>query len=231
MLIHSGTQERLIAESPAAAGSTSREGSVMSDSILATLWVNSITSGTLTVSVYTLTDTGKEVLLFSFPVLAAPSTTLVLQKSGVSLQRFRVQATYTGACDYEVYIRAISGASSGSQDVNIINQPISVTVDSGDIDVHIQPPSMWETSQVTVTPVAAILIPAVLFDRKGILVKNWSSTQIDVYIGESLLAANIASGYPLSARDALAVDLSAGSALYGVTSSGSADVRIVQAGS
>jgi len=230
MIINLGTQERLISESVGAAGTTIREGSILSDSLLATLWVNSITSGSLTVSIYTLTDTGKEALLFSFPALVAPSTTLVLQKSGISLQRFRVQATYTGACDYEVYIRAVSGAGSASQDVNIINQPISVTVDSGDIDVHLQPPSTWQTSQVTVTTSAAILIPAVLFDRKGLLVKNWS-TGTDVYLGENLAAANTASGYPLSARDGIAIDLASGSAIYAVTSTGSADVRIVQAGS
>jgi hypothetical protein len=85
-------------------------GSVHSDSVLATLWVNSISSGSLTVSVYTLTDSGKEILLFEFPILTAASTNLIMKKSGVSLQRFRVEATYSGVCSYEVYVRSIVGA-------------------------------------------------------------------------------------------------------------------------
>jgi hypothetical protein len=130
VIIHSGTQERLIYEATSGAGSTSREGSVMSDSLLATLWVNSITSGTLDVSVYTLTDTGKELLLFSFPTQAAPSTNLLLKMDGTGLQRFRVQVTYTGVCSYEVYIRAVAGASTSGTASHVIvdNTPLPVTI-------------------------------------------------------------------------------------------------------
>lgn len=102
----------------------------MSDSLLATLWVNSISSGTLDVSVYTLTDTGKEQLLFSFPTQSAPSTNLLLKMDGTGLQRFRIQATYTGVCDYEIYIRAVHSASSGSGTSHVIidNVPLPVTI-------------------------------------------------------------------------------------------------------
>lgn len=227
MLITKGVQDRVIAEVTTGAGSTSREGSVNSPAILASLYVNSVTAGTLTVSVYTMTDVGKESLLFTFPVIAAPTVNLLLRRSGDTLQRFRVVADYTGICDYEVYIRATE--SGGTQDVNILGQPIDVNV-INDIDVTIVPPSQWQTSQQTVTTTAALLIPAAIADRKGILIKNWSAGT-DVFLGESLAAANTASGYPLSARDAVALDISAGSAVYAVTSSGTADIRIVQAGS
>lgn len=227
MILHPGTQDRVIAEVTVGAGSTSKEGSVLSPAILASLWVNSISSGTLTVSVYTLTEPGKEDLLFTFPVVGVPSVNLRLEKSATTLQRFRVEAVYTGVCDYEVYVRATQ--SGGTQDVNILGQPIDVNV-VNDIDVTVVPPSQWETSQQTVTAVAALLIPAAIADRKGILIKNWSMAT-DVFLGESLLAANTTSGYPLSARDAVALDISAGSAVYAVTASGTADIRIVQAGS
>lgn len=228
MLIHTGVQERVISEVTAGAGSTVREGSVQSPAILVTLWVSSVSSGTLDVDVYTLTDTGKEALLFSFPTQSGPTVELQLQKSGPLVQRFRVVATYTGICDYEVYVRATQ--SAGTQDVNILGQPIDVTVVGGEVDVEIQPPSEWETSQATVTDTAALLIAAAIADRKGILIKNWS-TDTDVFLGESLLAANSASGYPLSARDAIALDLAAGSTVYAVAETGeTADIRIVQAG-
>jgi len=83
MLIHNGTQERVIFDTPTAPGTTEKEGSVQTDSLLATLWVDSVASGTLDVSVYTLTDTGKEVLLFSFPTISAPSSSLLLKKAGI----------------------------------------------------------------------------------------------------------------------------------------------------
>lgn len=227
MLIHTGVQDRVIQEVTTGAGTTSREGSVQSPALLASLWINSISSGTLTVNVYTLTDSGKEDLLFSFPVLAAPSIALRLQKSSETMQRFRVEAVYTGICDYEVYIRATE--SGGTQDVNILGQPIDVNVVGGDINVTIVPPSEWSTSQVTVTSTPALLIAAAISDRKGILIKNWS-TDTDVFIGESLAAATSLLCYPLSARDAVALDLTAGSSVYAATASGTADIRIVQAG-
>lgn len=227
MLITKGVQDRLIAEVTTGAGSTSREGSVNSPAILASLYVNTVSSGSLTVSVYTMTDTGKEVLLFVFPVIAAPTVALLLQRSGDTLQRFRVVADYTGVCDYEVYIRATE--SGGTQDVNILGQPIDVNV-INDIDVTIVPPSQWTTSQFTVTSTPALLIAASISDRKGLLIKNWS-TDTDVFIGESLAAATSLLCYPLSARDAVALDLTAGSSVYAATASGTADIRIVQAGS
>jgi hypothetical protein len=228
MLINTGTQVRFINETTVGAGTTSLDGSLKGDSLLASLYVDSISSGTLTVSVFTLTDSGKEALLFSFPIVAAPTASLLLKASGISLQRFRVQADYTGICTYEVYVRSIDGV--GTQDINVLGQPIQVTVASGNIDVRILPPSVWQTSQVTVGTSAVTIIPAALTDRKGLLVKNWSSTT-DCYIAESLPAASTATAYPLSARDAIAIDLTAGTAVYGITVSGTADIRIVQAGS
>lgn len=227
MIINVGTQERVINETTVGPGTTSIDGSIRGDSLLASLYVDSLSSGTLTVSVYTQTDDGKEVLLLTFPVLSGPTSNLLLSASGIILQRFRVQAVYTGICTYEVYIRAITGV--GNQTVTISGQPIEVTVSSGDVSVEIQPPSTWQTNQVIVTSTTALLIPAVLFDRKSLLVKNWSNTT-DVYIGESA-GLTSGTGYPLSARDALAIDLAAGSAIYAVTASGTADIRIVQAGS
>ena len=209
MLIHNGTQERVIFDTPTAPGTTEKEGSVQTDSLLATLWVDSVASGTLDVSVYTLTDTGKEVLLFSFPTISAPSSSLLLKKAGVSLQRFRVVATYTGSCSYEVYIRAIEGA--------------------GESSVRILGSNGWKVSQVDVSATAAILIPAALQDRNGVLVKNWDNSKT-IYIAETLAKATSAVGYPLGPKDALAMDIAAGAEVYAVSSASSADIRITESG-
>lgn len=208
-MIHNGTQERLIQEVTLGAGTTSKEGVIQTDSLLATLWVNSVTSGTLSVSVYTLTDNGKDVLLFSFPVISAATTDLLLKKSGISMARFRIEATYTGICDYEIYVRAVEGA--------------------GESSTRILGSSNWRTDQATVTTVAAILIPSALTDRNGVLIKNWGTTNT-VFIAESLVAATTGNAYPLGPRDAVAMDIAAGAEVYALTDAGSSDVRIVESG-
>lgn len=209
MIIHPGTQEGLISETTSGPGSTVREGSIQSDSLLVTVWVDSVTSGDLTVSVYTLTDTGKEKLIISFPTIAAPSTELLLRKSAVAMQRFRVVASYSGVCAYEIYVRAIEGA--------------------GEASARILGSTNWRVSQLTVGTTPTILIASSLVDRQGVLVKNWSATQT-VFIAETVLKATVADGYPLAPKDALALDVAAGSAVYAVSDSAGADCRIVEAG-
>jgi hypothetical protein len=120
------------------------------------------------------------------------------------MSRFRVVATYTGICQYEVYIRAINGVP-----------------DSGVFG--------WEVSQADVTTTAGVLIPASLEDRAGLLIKNWSVTST-IFIAEILASATTAIGYPLGPKDAIAMDVAAGSAVYAVSDAGTADIRIVESG-
>lgn len=207
-MIHPGTQERLIKEATLAAGVTSKEGVIQSDSLLCTLWVDQITSGSLNVSVYTLTDNGKEVLLFSFPSLTAPTTNLLLKKSGVSMARFRIVATYTGQVEYEVYVRAIEGA--------------------GESSVKIVGANELQTSAGTVTTSPAILIPANLQDRAGISVLNYSGSGT-LFISESSAKLPL-EAWPVPPGAGWSLDIAAGVTIYAVSSSGSLDVRIAQAG-
>lgn len=209
MLIRTGTQERLITETTVGAGVTTQQGSITSDSLLATLWVNSITSGTLDISIYTLTDNGKQVLLFSFPTITSGSTDLLLKKSGISLQRFSVVVTYTGICSYEMYVRAIEGAGeSSTQIVGAANLVVSQTV---------------------VGTSATILIPSSLTDRAGLVVRNWSGTGT-LYVGESLVKADPSIGYPIAPKEQLGLDVAAGAVIYAISDSGNLDIRIAEAG-
>lgn len=209
MLIHEGTQERLISETTAGAGSTAREGSVASDTLLVSLWVNSVDSGSLTVTAYTLTDEGKQVQIISFPALTTGTTDLLLKKSAISLQRFKIVATYTGACSYEVYVRAIS---------------------AGETTARILGSANWAVNQATVGVSPMLLIPAVLSDRRGLIIRNHSTAGQTLYVGESLATAAIAVGYPITPGEAFAVDLESGAAIYAVSDNAGADARYAQAG-
>lgn len=211
MLIHPGTQERLIAETTTAAGTTIREGSIQSDSLLVTLHVSDVISGSLQVSVVTLVDDDGQTSsnIITFPVLNAPTVNILLRKAAVSMQRFRITATYSGVCTYKVYVRAIEGA--------------------GESSARILGSSDWRVSQLTVGTSPVILIAASLDDRSGILVKNWSVTQT-IYISEDSIKADAAVGYPLAPRDALALDIAAGAQVWAVSDAAGADIRLAEAG-
>ena len=208
MLIHPGTQERLIKEITVGAGATSKEGSIQSDSLIATLWVDSVTSGTLTVTVSTLTDIGKEIEIISFPVISASTTNLLLKKSGVSMQRFKVTATYTGVCEYEIYIRAIEGA--------------------GESSVRVLGSAALETSAVTVTTTPAVLIPAALVDRNGLSILNYTGGGT-MFISEDISKLPL-QAWPVPAGGGWSLDITAGVTIYAVSDSGTLDVRIAQSG-
>jgi hypothetical protein len=209
LIIHPGVQCRILQEVTLAAGVTSRDGSIQSDALLVSLWVSSVTSGTLSVKVYTLTDDGREVELISFPTVSAPTTSLLLKKSGVSLQRFRVEATYTGICEYEIYVRAIESA--------------------GDSSVRLLGAAQLETSAISVTTTPAVLLPASLEDRNGISVLNYSGAGT-LFLSEDISKLP-AQAWPVPPGGGWSLDVTAGVTIYAVSSSGSLDIRVAQSGS
>jgi hypothetical protein len=209
MLIHNGTQERVIEELTSGPGTKSVHGSVQSDSLLVSLYVSQVTSGTLSVTIYTLIDEGKEVPVITFPNITAPTAQLLLRKSAVVMQRFRVAVTYSGACEYSVYVRAIEGAGE------------STTKILGNSD--------WSVAQATVGTTAVQLVPSSLTDRNGVVIKNWSETQT-LYLANSLALCTSGVGYPLAPRDGFALDIAAGASIWAIASAPGADVRIAQSG-
>lgn len=198
----------LIRETTLGAGSTDKDGSIQTDAVAVTLWVDSIASGSLSVTVFTLTDTGKEIELLSFPTVTAPSTTLLLRKSGVSLQRFRVVATYTGVCTYEIYARAVDSAGETSTKL----------LGSGSL----------ATSAATVTTSVAPLIPASLTDRNGLTVKNNGTFTIELSEDSGKLPGQ---GWPISPGETWSLDVAGGVTIYAVSlGAGSVDVRVAESG-
>ena len=119
-----------------------------------------------------------------------------------------MEATYTGVCEYEVYVRAIEGA--------------------GESNVRILGSAELETSQSTVTTTAAVLIPAALEDRNGISILNYSGT------GTLFLSEDISKlpgqAWPVPPGGGWSLDIASGVTIYAVSSSGSLDVRIAQSG-
>lgn len=210
MLLHPGVQQQLINEAPTAAGTTSKEISVQSDTILVTLWVQSVTSD-LTVTVWSFTDdarTRKEVSIV-FPTVSAPTTRLLLRRAAITTARTFVEAVYSGSCEYEIHVRAI---------------------EAGLVETRVTGAANLRMSQVDVpSGVPTVLIPASLTDRAGLVIRNWSATG-NVYIGATSGQASISAGYPLSPKESLGLDVQAGVAIYAVAETSTVDIRISEAG-
>lgn len=208
MHISTGTQTRLLKEITTAAGSTSREGSIESDAILVSLWVESIVSGSVTVEVYSLTEDNQSRFEFSFPAVSGPTLQYLQRKSGVKFQRFRVVATYDDVTSYEIYVRAVSNA--------------------GESSTSILGAASLSTSHVDISTAPSVLIPSALEDRNGLTIKNWTGAAT-LYVSESL-AKLPADAWPLTPGEVWSLDVAAGVTIYAVSSSGVIDVRIAQSG-
>ena len=209
LLLQTGNQYVYLKEAPAQAGQVAKPGSTQSDALLVTLFVNNIDSGaTLDVEVYALTEPGKEAILIDFPTITAPSSGLLLKKSAVTTQNFVVRASYTGACDFEVYVRAIESA--------------------GESSVRILGPTNWKTSSQVVTTTPVALAPVSLTDRNGFIIRN-TSAATTLYVSEDT-AKIPAQAFPVYPGESFSADLAAGAALYGAAESGTIDVRISESG-
>lgn len=208
MHISTGTQTRLLKEITTAAGSTSREGSIESDAILVSLWVESIASGSVTVEVYSLTEDNQSRFEFSFPAVSGPTTQYLQRKSGVKFQRFRVVATYDDVTSYEIYVRAVSNA--------------------GESSTTILGAASLSTSHVDIGTSPTVLIAAALEDRNGLTIKNWTGAAI-LFVSESI-AKLPGNSWTLTPGEVWSLDVAAGVTIYAMSSSGVIDVRIAQSG-
>lgn len=124
------------------------------------------------------------------------------------MQRFKVTASYSGICEYEVYVRAIGQA--------------------GESNVRLVGAANLETSAEVVTTTPSILIPAALVDRNGLIILNFTGSGV-LYISESM-AKLPAQAWPITPGGSWSLDVGAGVTIYAVASSGVLDVRLAESG-
>jgi hypothetical protein len=210
MAINPGRAEQVVRETTTGPGTTVRDGSILADSLLISVWIPSVTSGNLTVTVYNLTDFGDEVELMTFPTISGPTTDIYLRKLKLSSSNYRVRAVYTGTCTYEIQAKAITG--------------------SGETTVTLTGNTSWVVGQATIGSTVQLLIPAALNERKGIIIKNYSTGGQVVFVGESTTSATPAKGWPIPPNESFAVDLTSGAEIYIVSTATGADIRYAQAG-
>jgi hypothetical protein len=210
MAINPGRAEQVVRETTTGPGTAVRDGSILADSLMISVAIPFITTGSLTITVYNLTDSGDEVELITFPAISGPTTNVYLRKLKLSAPNYRVKAVYTGICSYEVQAKAVTGPGEVS---------VSMTGSAG-----------WSVGQTLISTSPQILIPAAIIDRRGFIIRNNSTSGQVVYIAESSLAATAGTGFPIPPGETFAVDVASGAEVYAVSSAAGADVRYAQAG-
>lgn len=206
--LETGKTILVMGESPSGAGSLSRIFTLDSDTFQTSLFVSSI-SGSLTVTLSTITGEGKEKEVITYSGVTSPSVELDLKKAATAMGIIKATAVFTGACSFELRAKGLS---------------------SGETSAKIQSANVARATKIIVPTPGKILLNAALSDRKGVIIRNWSSTTT-VYLGFTLAEANPNNGYPLKPQEALAIDIGAGAELYGdIQNAGTVDVRIIEAG-
>jgi hypothetical protein len=210
MAINPGKAEQVIREVTTGPGSTTRDSNLLADSLMISVWIPSVTSGNLTITVYNVTDSGSEVELMVFPTISAPSTDIYLRKLKLSSPNYRVRAVYTGICSYEIQAKAVTGP--------------------GETSMSMLGSNSWSVGQVTMGISTGVLIPAAIQDRRGFIIRNFSTSGQVIYIGESAASAVPGTGFPIPAGEVFTIDVASGAEVYACSSGAGADVRYAQAG-
>jgi len=208
-MLRQGLQELLIKEAPTSAGVTVREFALESDSVLVVVWVSAI-SGSMDIEVSGIVsnNSSRQTSLITFPTITAPTDSLLQRRSGIMPARGKVTITYSGACDYEIFVR---GVAAGSSDTRVLGS------------------STLRITKRLIGDAVSVLIPASLDERNAIAIKNWS-TAGTIYVAETMAKAHPDFGWPIGPKDALGVDVQAGVALYAVSDGPDCDIRIAESG-
>lgn len=202
-----------VGEGTAAAAATYRHEFILDAEAVAIFLCVSAVAGTVDCEVlHKLDDECPETSLLTFPTVSAVPTQILVRKTALNSSRIIVNVTVAGGpATYEVFAR---GAAGGEASVRIVGA------------------NSFTTDQVDVTTTAAVLIPAALVDRSGLLVENANDltggSEI-LYIAESLAKATT-DAKPVRPGGNITIDIAAGQEIYAVASSGTIDCRIVQVG-
>lgn len=209
-VLRSGETRCIISETVTGGGQIEIPARLEDDAVLVAVFVDTITSGTLTISVQTFTANNKVEDIIEFPQITAPTTNLILRRASIALTNVKFIATYTGDCTFEVHAR---GISQGEANVRVVG--------SDDVDNN--------TANIT-SGTPQVLIPSSLIARGGFSVKNFTQTESILYIGISEAKAAPGTGYPLEPGESVALDIGPDVTLYASSDDQDIDVRIFQLG-
>lgn len=192
---------------PSAAGVHQKTVTISTEGCLFGLYVTSCT-GSVQATVSTLTTKGKAVPLFSFPVLTAGTSQILLKKATDVLSRILVTVTIVGTAQYELVLKGTK---------------------IGQVEVREVASSNARAVKFTAISTPSLLVSTSPLERCGLVLKNTGPATL-VYIGFTLSEASVGNGWPLAIGESIAMSLSEGQSIYAVTNGGTADVRCMESG-
>lgn len=201
----------VLMECPTGASTKEKTLAVESSGVLLSLYVEDVT-GTLDVNVYTLTKSGHEKLIDTFPQISAPTTELILRKQVEVHDHLRVEVITSDAAKYDIRAKGVEASLS------------SVRIEGSD---------SWEVSLTTVSSTTnTLIIAADLDDRSGMAMRNgdFDKPLNTLYVAESEAKLDAGQGYPVLPGEALQLDLKAGNEVWGIYDNDDGPVHIIQTG-
>lgn len=203
MMLNLGDVCIVLLEDLAAGATKEKCFTVQASGALLSLYVQELT-GTLDVNVYTLTRTGEEKLIDTFPQISAPTTELVLRKQVEVHDQLRVEVITSGAAKYDIRAKGVESSLAS---------------------VEVRGADTWSVTNETVTDTPAVLISSDLEDRNGLMIRNANFSGVEILrVAESeakLLAGVYASVLP---GEALQPDIRAGNEVW--AESDGANIRV-----
>ena len=193
-------------------GSITREFTLIGDSIIAAVYIRSIT-GTVDINVLTFVGEldSQSLNIIAFPQLSSVSSEIFLKKAASVLTKVAIQVVFTGDIDLQVSVKPVA---LGESSTKILGSTVATA------------------SQKDITTLPTTLLPASLLDRQGVGISNNSaegSGQI-LYVGFTTAETLSTNGWPVGPGGSVNIDLSSGSTLFGRSSSGTIDVRLLEVG-
>lgn len=209
----------VLTECPTSASTIDKSLAVESSGVLLSLFVQELT-GTLDVNVYTFTRAGEEKLIDTFPQITAPTTELLLRKQVEVHDHIRVEVITTGPAKYDIRAKGVEASLAS---VSIVG------ADAAD------------NYGILMDTTPRLLIPVSLDGQSNISVVNANAAGgATLYVGfkSSITATNAATigvsdpnaATPVPPGGSIGLSVTAGLSVYGVASSGTVDVRIIQLG-
>jgi hypothetical protein len=218
-MLNKGDVCAVLIECPTAASTIDKTFTVQADGVLLSLFVES-TVGTVDVNVYTLTKTGHEKLVDSFPQISAPTVDIVIRKQVEVHDQMRVEVITSDAAKYDIRAKG---------------------VDAGVSSVKIEGAGQADNYGIVADTTARLLIPVALVDQNDISIinNNPAGGQI-LWIGfkASITSGSVATpgvkdpdaATPIPPGSSLGLNVTAGLTVYGLTSAGTCDIRVIQLG-
>jgi hypothetical protein len=218
-MINKGDVCLVLNECPTAASTKDQCITVQSDGVLLSLFVQE-TAGTVDVNVYTLTKTGHEKLIDTFPQISAPTTELLLRKEVEVHNQIRVEVITSDSAKYDIRAKG---------------------VEAGISSVRIEGANDADGYGILVDSTARLLIPVALVDQNDIsIINNNPVGGQTLWVGfkATITATSTATigvkdpnaATPIPPGSSLGLNVTAGLTVYGITTTATCDVRIIQLG-